>query len=79
MVGDFLDKPHAEGGLAMSRETGTTVLLALIVALILIFPAKTRAARALSWLRSGYRLLMRHVRLISQPLTTAPRQTSRHH
>ena len=40
VLGDFLDKPHAEGGLALSRYTASTVLLVLVVALILIFPQK---------------------------------------
>jgi len=46
VVGDFLDKPHAEGGLALSRYTASLSLLVVIVVLILIFPqrpaAKTR-------------------------------------
>jgi uncharacterized membrane-anchored protein len=39
-VGDFLDKPIAQGGLALSRYTASFALLLLIVALILIFPQK---------------------------------------
>jgi uncharacterized membrane-anchored protein len=39
-VGDFLDKPHANGGLALSRYTASAVLAAAIVALILIFPQR---------------------------------------
>lgn len=39
-VGDFLDKPHAQGGLALSRYAASLALLAVIVALILIFPQK---------------------------------------
>jgi uncharacterized membrane-anchored protein len=39
-VGDFLDKPIAQGGLALSRYTASLALLVLIVALILIFPQK---------------------------------------
>src|SRR3954453_17419167 len=35
--GDFLDKPHAEGGLALSRYTASLALLAVITVLILIF------------------------------------------
>ncbi|MGZ5018826.1 MAG: COG4705 family protein [Chthoniobacterales bacterium] len=45
VVGDFLDKPHAEGGLALSRYTASFSLLVVIVALILIFSQKP-AARA---------------------------------
>jgi len=40
VVGDFLDKPHAQGGLALSRYTASLMLLVVIVALILIFPQK---------------------------------------
>jgi uncharacterized membrane-anchored protein len=40
VVGDFFDKPHAEGGLALSRYTASLALLALIIGLILIFPQK---------------------------------------
>jgi uncharacterized membrane-anchored protein len=45
VVGDFLDKPHAQGGLALSRYTASLALLVVIVALILIFPQKP-ASRA---------------------------------
>ncbi len=40
VVGDFLDKPVAKGGLALSRYTASIGLLVVIVALILIFPQK---------------------------------------
>ena len=40
VVGDFLDKPIAKGGLALSRYTASFVLLAVIIVLILIFPQK---------------------------------------
>lgn len=43
VVGDFIDKPVAQGGLAMSRYSATMVLLALIVAGVLLLPH--RAAR----------------------------------
>ena len=39
-LGDFLDKPIAQGGLALSRYTASLALLVVIVALILIFPQK---------------------------------------
>src|SRR3954447_3060935 len=45
VVGDFLDKPIAKGGLALSRYTASLVLLVVITALILIFPQKP-ASRA---------------------------------
>ncbi|MGH7936798.1 MAG: COG4705 family protein [Chthoniobacterales bacterium] len=40
VVGDFLDKPIANGGLALSRYTASLTLLVVIVGLILIFPQK---------------------------------------
>jgi uncharacterized membrane-anchored protein len=43
VVGDFLDKPVADGGLALSRYTGTLVLVVVIALCVLIFPQ--RAAR----------------------------------
>ena len=39
-LGDFLDKPIAKGGLALSRYTASLALLVVIVGLILIFPQK---------------------------------------
>ena len=39
-LGDFLDKPVAEGGLSLSRYTASLVLLVVMVALILIFPQR---------------------------------------
>ena len=40
VVGDFLDKPHAQGGLALSRYTASLALVVVIVVLILIFSRK---------------------------------------
>jgi len=40
VVGDFLDKPHAAGGLALSRYSASAVLLAFIVACIVFIPQK---------------------------------------
>jgi len=40
VVGDFLDKPHEDGGLELSRYVATAILLALIIGAILIFPQK---------------------------------------
>ena len=40
VVGDFLDKPYAQGGLALNRYTASLTLLVVIIALILIFPQK---------------------------------------
>ena len=43
VVGDFLDKPLAQGGLSLSRYTATAILAVLILALVLLLPH--RAAR----------------------------------
>ena len=40
MVGDLLDKPHASGGLALSRYTASAVLAAFIVGGILLLPQR---------------------------------------
>jgi uncharacterized membrane-anchored protein len=47
-VGDLLDKPVADGGLALSRPLASAVIAALIVACVLILPprAGTRPGRA---------------------------------
>lgn len=44
VVGDFLDKPVSEGGLALSRYSASAALIIFIVACIVIFPQ--RAARS---------------------------------
>jgi uncharacterized membrane-anchored protein len=38
VLGDFFDKPHDQGGLALSRYTGSLVLMGFIAACVLIFP-----------------------------------------
>jgi uncharacterized membrane-anchored protein len=43
VVGDFLDKPRDDGGLALSRYTASLALLVVIVLLILIFPQRPAA------------------------------------
>jgi uncharacterized membrane-anchored protein len=40
VVGDFLDKPIAAGGLALSRSSASAVLLVFILICILIFKQK---------------------------------------
>lgn len=40
VVGDFLDKPHAKGGLELSRYTGSAVLLVAIVLCVALFPQR---------------------------------------
>jgi uncharacterized membrane-anchored protein len=39
-VGDFLDKPHADGGLALSRPVASAVIAILIVLLIMVLPQR---------------------------------------
>ena len=39
-VGDFLDKPATDGGLALSRPLASTVIVAVIVVLILVLPQR---------------------------------------
>ena len=43
VVGDFLDKPHSSGGLALSRYSASAALLAFMLTAILLF--RQRAAR----------------------------------
>ena len=40
VVGDFLDKPIAKGGLDLSRYTASTALILIIIACILFFPQR---------------------------------------
>ncbi|GAB6194917.1 COG4705 family protein [Lysobacter xanthus] len=40
VVGDFLDKPHAKGGLELSRYTGSAVLLVAIALCVALFPQR---------------------------------------
>lgn len=39
-VGDFLDKPTSDGGLALSRPLASAVILALIVVLVVVLPQR---------------------------------------
>ncbi len=45
VLGDFLDKPIENGGLALSRYTASAVLLAAIAACIAIFPQRAATRR----------------------------------
>ena len=45
-VGDWLDKPVASGGLALSRYTATAALAVLIFGCILLLPQKAERQRA---------------------------------
>jgi uncharacterized membrane-anchored protein len=40
VLGDFFDKPHDHGGLAMSRYTASAVLLGFIILCLLVFPQR---------------------------------------
>lgn len=40
VVGDFLDKPHAQGGLALNRYAASAVLLGMIVVLVSLLPQR---------------------------------------
>ena len=40
VVGDWLDKPHADGGLALSRYAATAVLVAFMLVGILVLPQR---------------------------------------
>ena len=39
-VGDFLDKPTSQGGLALSRPWASAVILAAIVMLVVVLPQR---------------------------------------
>ncbi|MGI8724219.1 MAG: hypothetical protein ACR2J1_02400 [Methyloceanibacter sp.] len=43
-VGDFVDKPLDQGGLAWSRPLATAVIAALMIACILILPTESGQA-----------------------------------
>jgi uncharacterized membrane-anchored protein len=43
VVGDFLDKPVAKGGMALSRYSASMTLLVMMLALLIL--TKQRAAR----------------------------------
>jgi len=45
VVGDFLDKPIAAGGLAMSRYSASAALLLFIIGCIIFFPQKAAISR----------------------------------
>ena len=42
-LGDLLDKPHAEGGFALSRYYASGILIAVILALVLLLPQRSGA------------------------------------
>lgn len=47
-VGDFLDKPRANGGLELSRYTASAVLAALIIIGLLVFPQRAERVPAVA-------------------------------
>ena len=44
VLGDFLDKPLTQGGLALSRYSASAALVGLIIACLLIFPQRPASA-----------------------------------
>jgi uncharacterized membrane-anchored protein len=44
-VGDFLDKPHANGGLALSRYTASAALLVFMVLAVMLIPQRAEKVR----------------------------------
>jgi uncharacterized membrane-anchored protein len=44
-VGDFLDKPHADGGLELSRYWASMVLAIFIIGCILLLPQRAERMR----------------------------------
>jgi uncharacterized membrane-anchored protein len=46
VVGDFLDKPLAHGGLNLSRYSASATLVVLVIGCILIFPQRAAKARS---------------------------------
>jgi uncharacterized membrane-anchored protein len=40
-VGDFLDKPRSDGGLAFSRPIASLVIFAAVVVLVLVLPQRS--------------------------------------
>ena len=47
-MGDLLDKPHAQGGLALSRFWASAVIAILIVACIALIPQRAERLRPAS-------------------------------
>jgi uncharacterized membrane-anchored protein len=43
VVGDFLDKPHDHGGLALSRFTASAILLAIMAVIMVLIPQRAAA------------------------------------
>lgn len=44
-LGDFLDKPHSHGGLALSRYAASLVIAAVLVACLFVFPQRPERLR----------------------------------
>jgi uncharacterized membrane-anchored protein len=45
-LGDFLDKPHASGGMELSRYTASLVIAVVMIACVLILPQKAERTEA---------------------------------
>ena len=52
-IGDFFDKPLADGGLALSRYTASLVLVAVIVLLVVVLPQRAKQQTARSLIAGG--------------------------
>jgi uncharacterized membrane-anchored protein len=44
-LGDFLDKPHSHGGMALSRYAASAVIAAVLVACVFLFPQRPERLR----------------------------------
>ncbi len=44
-LGDFLDKPHSHGGMALSRYAASAVIAAILIACVFIFPQRAERLR----------------------------------
>jgi uncharacterized membrane-anchored protein len=44
-LGDFLDKPHADGGMALSRYAASGVIAVILIACVFIFPQRPERLR----------------------------------
>jgi uncharacterized membrane-anchored protein len=44
-LGDFLDKPHSHGGMALSRYAASAVIAAVLVACVFVFPQRPERLR----------------------------------
>jgi uncharacterized membrane-anchored protein len=45
-LGDYLDKPHASGGMELSRYTATAVIAAIMFGCVLLLPQRAEKIEA---------------------------------